>query len=511
MITYRFRWTPAILFALVALRSSPLSGQAGPLGQFEGHGDVGSPKIAGSATYNAVSQEYTLAAGGANMWAARDEFHFVWKRMTGDFILQARVEFVGQGVEAHRKAALIVRSSHEADAPYVDGVVHGDGLTSLQFRRAKGAITEQIESAAKGADVIQIERKGNAYTFSAAKFGDPFASSAISDLSLGDEVFVGLALCSHNPDVVERAIFRDVRVVRPVKDSFVPYRDYIGSVLEILDVQSGWRQIVHRSEQPFEAPNWTRDGSALIYNTSGRAEGRGRLYRFDLATRQPTLIDTGSANRNNNDHVLSFDGTMLGISDQSIAGTGSTIYTVAVGGGTPKRITTLAPSYLHSWSPDGKFLIYTGGRGGEFDVYRTPADGSGPEVNLTNFRGLDDGPEFAPDGQHIYFNSLRSGLMQIWRMQPDGRNPEQLTSDEYNNWFPHLSPDGQWVAFISFPKGIDPSDHPYYKRVYLRLMPASGGAPRVIAYVYGGQGTINVPSWSPDGRMLAFVSNTDVH
>ena len=164
--------------------------------------------------------------------------------------------------------------------------------------------------------------------------------------------------------------------------------------------QSGHRQIIHRSEQPFEAPNWTTDGSALIYNRSGRAEGWGGLYRFDLATRQSTLIDTGVANRNNNDHVLSFDGTMLGISDQSQASGGrSTVYTVPVGGGTPKRITTLSPSYLHSWSPDGKDLIFTGGRNNEFDIYRIPADGSGPEVKLTNFKGLDDGPEFTPDGQ----------------------------------------------------------------------------------------------------------------
>ena len=253
---------------------------------------------------------------------------------------------------------------------------------------------------------MQIERKGQTYTFSAAKFGDPFTTSAISDVPLGDDVLVGLALCSHNPVVTERAIFKDVRLVRPAKDGFVPYRDYIGSVLEILDVQSGRKQVIHRSEQPFEAPNWTRDGRALIYNTSGRTEGwRGRLYRFDLASRQPTLIDTGTNNRNNNDHVLSFDGTMLAISDQSIPGTGSTIFTVPVGGGTPKRITQLAPSYMHGWSPDGKSLVYTGGRNSEFDIYSIAADGSGTEVNLTNSKGLDDGPEFTPDGKFIYFNS----------------------------------------------------------------------------------------------------------
>ena len=486
------------------------SGAARPLGPFDSHEDVGGPKIAGSAVYNPVSQEYSLSAGGVNMWAQRDEFHFVWKRMTGDFILQARLEFLGTGVDPHRKAGWMVRPSLDTDAPYVDGVVHGEGLTSLQFRRTKGAITAQTELATKGPDVIQLERKGGKYIFSAAKYGEPFTSAEIADIDLGDQVYVGLALCSHNPDVTERAIFRDVRIIRPAKDTFVPYRDFIGSVLEILDVQTGHRQVISRSEQPFEAPNWTPDGSALIYNKSGRGDGWGGLYRFDLATRQATLIDTGVANRNNNDHVLSFDGAMLGISDQSQASGGrSTVYTVPVTGGTPKRITTMTPSYLHSWSPDGKDLIFTGGRNNEFDIYRIPADDSGPEVKLTDFTGLDDGPEYTPDGRHIYFNSVRTGTMQIWRMDPDGRHPEQVTSDDYNNWFPHISPDGQWIVMISFPKDVPPADHPYYKRVYLRLMPIAGGTPKVIAYVYGGQGTINVPSWSPDGRMIAFVSNTD--
>jgi regulation of enolase protein 1 (concanavalin A-like superfamily) len=497
----------AVLIGFVAGAIAHAQNQAdSALGEFAGHGDVGAPRIAGSAAYNPLLQEYALAAAGANMWGPRDEFHFVWTRISGDFILQARVELLGNGVDPHRKAGLMVRATAEADAPYVDGVVHGDGLTSLQFRRAKGGATEERPSPLKSADVLQIERRGADYILSAAKFGEPFVATEIADVNLGDEVLVGLVLCSHNADVKERALFSNVRITRPAGEKFTPYRDYLGSVLEVLDVETGRRQVVHRSEQPFEAPNWTTDGRALIYNTSGRGEGRGRLVRFDLETRQGTPIDTGTSNRNNNDHVLSFDGTMLGISDAS-AGQ-SAVYTVPVGGGTPKRITPLTPSYLHGWSPDGTTLVYTGARNKEYDIYAIASDGSGAEVRLTDAKGLDDGPEYTPDGKYIYFNSVRSGTMQIWRMKPDGKDPEQLTNDDWNNWFPHISPDGQSVAFISFPKEVSPSDHPYYKHVLLRLMPAGGGAPRVIAYVYGGQGTINVPSWSPDGRMIAFVSNT---
>jgi TolB protein len=502
------------LVVVAALAASPEFSTAraaeNPLGQFDGHADIGSPKLSGSATFNDASQEYSISAAGVNMWANRDEFHLVWKRLKGDFILQARVELIGKGVDPHRKLGWIARASLDADSPYADAAVHGDGLTSLQFRRTKGGVTEQVQSAVKAPDVIQLERKGNTYTFSAAHFGDLLTPVQVSDLALGDDLFVGLFLCSHNSNVVERAVFRDVRVIRPAKDNFVPYRDYIGSHLEILDVQSGNRQIIHSSKLPFEAPNWTPDGRALIYNSSGRSEARGRLYRFDLATRQAALINTDFANRLNNDHVLSFDGTMAGLSHGSTNHGGrSAIFTVPVQGGTPKLITPLAPSYLHGWSPDGKFLVYTGGRSNEFDIYKIPS-GGGEEIRLTDFKGLDDGPEYTPDGKYIYFNSVRSGTMQLWRMKPDGKDPEQVTNDEFNNWFPHISPDGKWIAFITFPKEVDPADHPYYKRVYLRLMPIEGGAPKVIAYVYGGQGTINVPSWSPDSKMLAFVSNTDM-
>jgi TolB protein len=167
----------------------------------------------------------------------------------------------------------------------------------------------------------------------------------------------------------------------------------------------------------------------------------------------------------------------------------------------------LAPSYLHGWSRNGKFLVYTGARENEFDIYKVPVEG-GEEVRLTTTRGLDDGPEYTPDGRYIYFNSNRSGSMQIWRMNPDGSQQEQVTNDQLNNWFPHISPDGKWIAFVTFSADVGSSDHPYYKNVTLRVMPSGGGNLRVIAYVYGGQGTMNVTSWAPDSRRLAFVSNS---
>jgi TolB protein len=514
----RWSWTTtgAWVAALVAVAAWASWGVAAtrtaerPIGPFEDHGDVGSPRLPGTASWNAVSQEVALSAAGVNMWGSHDELHFAWRRLRGDFIIRAHVRFLGEGVEAHRKAGVIVRSSLDADAPYADAAVHGDGLTSLQFRRTKGAETEEVRSEVSGADVLQLERKGSTLTLSAARFGDLFHTSRVSDLALGDEVYVGLFLCSHNPDVVERAVFSNVRLVRPAKDDFVPYRDFIGSRLEVLDVETGHRQVLSSSPNPFEAPNWTRDGRALVYNGSGRGEGRGRLFRFDLQTRQPSLIDTGTVVENNNDHVLSFDGSRLGISSQSAGGGGSAVYVLPAEGGAPRRVTSLTPSYLHGWSPDGRYLVYTGGRNGEFDIYRIAVEGGGGEERLTDTKGLDDGPEYSPDGRYIYFNSTRSGTMQIWRMKPDGSDPEPVTSDGLNNWFPHVSPDGRRIVFISFPKEVDPSDHPYYKRVYLRLMPVEGGTAKVIAYVYGGQGTINVPSWSPDGRMVAFVSNTDM-
>src|ERR1017187_4326012 len=306
--------------SLFAAGAIPVFSQEHPPGEFDAKPDIGAPKLSGAASYDAANQAYTVSGAGLNMWFTNDQCHFVWKKMQGDFILRTRVEFIGQGAVEHRKIGWIVRPNLDADAPYADCVEHGSGLTSLQFRRAKGANTEEITLSITNADVLQFERKGGTYIFSAAHHGEPFVSAQLPDVDLGNEVYAGLFVCSHNGDVVEKAIFRDVRIIRQAKADFVPYKDYLGSVLEILDVQSGKLEKVYASAQPFEAPNWMKDGHALIYNISGRAEGWGKLTRFDLATKKPSPLNTDPANRNNNDHVLSFDGTMLGISggrDQS--------------------------------------------------------------------------------------------------------------------------------------------------------------------------------------------------
>ena len=501
-----YRRIIAISMGMV-LTTSCLNAQT-RLGVFDSQTDVGRVRHAGKATYDPRLQQYLVTGSGQNMWGERDDFHFVWKRMAGNFILSTRARFIGKGVEEHRKIGWTVRPTLDPTAPHVTAALHGDGLMSLQFRRAAGQVTEENKSADSLPDgdvVIQLERRDGAYIMSVARFGDTLATQQLTtDVPLPDTVYVGLFVCAHNDTVVERASFSNVRITVPPKKDYVAYRDYIGSNLEILDVATGNATIVHQYHGSFQAPNWTLDGKALIYAQEGK------LYRFDIGKRSVKPINTGFATRNNNDHVLSFDGRMLAISNHAPEDSGASIvYTVPTTGGTPKRVTAKGPSYLHGWSPDGRWLVYVGQRNDEFDIYKIPV-GGGEEIRLTSAPGLDDGPEYTPDGRYIYFNSARTGRMQIWRMRPDGSGQEQITNDAFNNWFPHISPDGKSIIFISFPLSVPADDHPFYKHVLLRLMPIGGGPSRVIAYVYGGQGTINVPSWSPDGKRLAFVSNTQL-
>jgi Tol biopolymer transport system component len=335
-------------------------------------------------------------------------------------------------------------------------------------------------------------------------------ASGSTRVTLKEPFYVGLGVCSHDDRVVERAVFSsvDLKVEAP-REAGQSTTATLYSALETISVASTDRRVVYIAPERLEAPNWMPDGKTLLFNRNGHIE------KIPVSGGAPQVLDTGFATRCNNDHLISPDGTQLGISDNSQEEHKSLVYILPISGGAPRRITQKSPSYLHGWSPDGKTLAFVGERNGDFDIHSIPAAG-GEETRLTTAKGLDDGPEYSPDGKFIYFNSGRTGHMQIWRMRADGSEQEQVTFGEGNDWFPHISPDGQWMVFLTYDKSV--SGHPENKDVSLHLMSlkdmgATNAAPNfkdakitVLAKLFGGQGTMNVPSWSPDGKQLAFVS-----
>ena len=271
------------------------------------------------------------------------------------------------------------------------------------------------------------------------------------------------------------------------------------SRVETVDVATGRRTLVAAFDALVEAPNWARDGRLLV-------NSRGRLYWLDGARSRTVPVYTGDCVRCNNDHVLAPSGGEIAFSCHAPHDGLSRVYRVAAAGGRPRLVTPLGPSYLHGWSPDGRTLAYCAERDGAFDVYAAPADG-GPERRLTDAPGLNDGPEFSPDGQEIWFNSVRTGLMQIWRMRADGSEQRRATVETANCWFPHIAPDGSQVAYLAYRQGeVAPDEHPPDRAVEIRVIDRAGGPSRTLAALWGGQGTLNVNSWSPDSRSLAFVS-----
>lgn len=269
------------------------------------------------------------------------------------------------------------------------------------------------------------------------------------------------------------------------------------SALEIVTVATGERQVVHRAPNKLEAPHFSPDGHALYFN------GLGRIQRLALqAGAEPVLIETGFAKRCINDHGISPDGTQLVISDLTETGK-SLMYLLPLGGGEPRRVPVGEPALWHGWSPDGKTLTYCAARNGNYDVYTVPVAG-GAETRLTTAAGNDNGPDYTPDGQWIYYHSNRTGRFDVWRMRPDGSQQEQVTNDDYFNWFPHPSPDGKWIAIISS-KVVPDTGHPPDGEYVLRLLPAGGGAAKELTRFTGGNGSFNVPCWSPDSARLAFA------
>jgi TolB protein len=486
----------ALPFVGIARMKSSAQSAAGSIGIFESHQDIGTVLHAGSVEYNPSTKTYTVSGSGENMWLTADAFQFAWKQASGDVALTADISFLGSGGNEHRKAVLMLRQDLDPDSAYADVALHGNGLTSLQYRDGKGEATHEIQSNISAPKRLRIEKRGDyVYVMLATEDGGPHPSGASMRIPFHGQFYVGIGVCAHYKDVVEKAKFVNVEFETLTQRTNAQQTLY--SSLETIHIASTDRRVVYVTPEHFEAPNWMHDGGSFLFNQ------KGRIYRLPVSGGTPQVIDTGFAIQCNNDHGISPDSTSLAISDQSQEPHRSLVYIVPIGGGAPRRITQNFPSYWHGWSPDGKTLAFVGERNGEFDIYSIPVTG-GDETRLTTAKGLDDGPEYSPDGKYIYFNSERTGIMQIWRMRPDGSEQEQITSDELNNWFPHISPDGKWMVILSYDKNV--TGHPENKDVTLRLMSLSDRKINVLAKLFGGQGTINVPSWSADSRRLAFVS-----
>jgi hypothetical protein len=460
------------------------------IGIFTGHGDVGQPSSIGpgSVTYDAATETYIVTGGGENMWGTADHFHYVWVKVSGDVTLEATVELIGTSPEPHRKACLVIRQSLDPAAPYIDAARHGDGLTSLQWREAKGDVTHEIQSNVVGPSRLRIEKRGD-YV---AMYVDGRPAGGAAKVHLTGEFYVGLAVTAHNAGRLETARFSHVVLGKP---SPVTGRKTLISTLETISLASKDRRVAFVVVQPhrIEAPNWFPDDTRTLYFNS-----KGHFFKLRDGELKP--VDLGSLHEINNDHGVTRDGKTWAFSDQTEFAP-SRIYVVSRG--VTRRVTENAPSYFHGWSPDGQTLVYCGLRNGNFDIYSISVNG-GAETRLTTSPGKDDGPEFSPDGKYIYYNSDRSGSMQVWRMLPDGSGQEQITNDDSDNWFPHISPDGRSMVFLSYDRGV--GDHPENKDVRLRVMNLETKAIDVLAKLFGGQGTINVSSWSPDSQSLAFVS-----
>jgi len=484
------------LAAMLACQATTQPIHAAELGLFESATDVGKIEMKGSSEYLAEKAQYRITGSGKNMWFAEDAFQFLSKELSGDLVFSMEVGWENAGKEPHRKVGAMVRATLDADSPYVDVAVHGDGLIELQYRTVKGGTTYSARTPIPAPATVKLERDGDVFTASVSKAGGPFQTVGAVSLVLTDPVSVGLAVCGHNSTNLETALISNVKLENRLAAPDV--KRVRETSLETLVVATGERKLVYRDRSLFEAPNWSRDGKLFVFNRGGG------IWTLPVNGGEPKQINTGIATKNNNDHGLSFDGQWLAISSGS-GENGSKIYVVSATGGEAREITPTGPSYWHGWSPDGKTLAFCAKRNGNFDVYTIPTAG-GSETRLTEAEGLDDGPEYTADGSKIYFQSERAGgVPKIWRMNPDGTAQEQVTSDEqYADWFPHPSPDGKWLVFVSFDKSVE--GHPFNQNVVLRLMPLAGGKPKVIATLFGGQGTINVPSWSPDSTQIAFVS-----
>ena len=498
------QWSLLLVTAFCFYATSVLSQPAlENLGQFQDQGDFGTILRHGSGHYDSSHGTYTVSGSGANLWFGIDDFHYVWKKMSGDVGLGADIDFIGEKGNAHRKAVLMIRQSLDPHSIYADVARHGDGLTSLQYRDTTGGDTHEVETYGKGPHRVRIEKRGDyAYVFISDASGAMLPSGAAMRVGIGGDFYVGLGVCSHDEHVTETAVFSNV-TIDPLPA--VTAARVLHSTLETVIVASTDRRVRYTAASHFENPNWTPDGSALIFDQDGTLQRfalDNGIHPIDSTVPRSTAathIAIQPEMKVNGNHGISPDGRKLAIGDRDPDGQ-ARIYVVPASGGTPERVTSHGSAFFHGWSPDGKTISFTSQHDGDLET-RTIAVTGGPENRLAQ---KSDGAEFSPDGQWVYFQSDRTGHMQIWRMHPDGSGQEQLLVSDGSDWFPHISPDGKTIAFLAYKPGTqgDPANQDAEICVFSLI----DNKVRTLAKLLGGSGTMNVPSWSPDSKMLAFTS-----
>jgi len=436
------RAAAAAVLALGFVASGIASAQTagGGLGIFDSQSDVGSVVPPGVATFDAATGVYTIRSAGANLWVSVDAFHFVWKKVSGDVSLTADVKLADAGPTAspHRKALLMFRQTLDSDSLYADAAIHGSGETALQYRRNKGDTTQDIAFNIGAPQRLRLEKRGDTITLFLSAHGEPLHQVGASvKLHFDGDFYAGLGVCAHNPDAIEQATFAHVELepltspltpAAPPTSAPAPMALY--STLQTIATDNNARMafVIQTGKGQMEAPNWSRDGKTLIFDRAGKlwtvsaAEG-------DRTIAEATQLDIGNASDCTGSHGLSPDGKWLAMTCTTPDQPGRRVFIVPATGGAPRMVTANPNSYFHSWSPDGKTILFTRSSNGTLNIYAISPDG-GAETALTTGAGVSDDPDFSADGKWIYFNSDRAGGMQIWRMRPDGSQPEQVTFDE---------------------------------------------------------------------------------
>ena len=504
------------------------------LGLFESQSDVGTVTPAGTAKYDPNTGGYTVTAAGANTWYHVDNFHYLWKKVSGDMVLTADVTFPAHTYDhepdPHRKGILMFRQTLDAGGKYVGASWHGSGLIALQFRRERGANSEDVELNIDAPRTVRIEKHGDSFTLFLSKKGEPLQQVGASvTLHLEEPFYVGLGAVSHDVNTTDKVEFSHVSL-QPSAPAAKNLQPSLYSTVQTISINDQFRRaMVVRSVNAYvQSPNWAPDGKSIYVHEGGHIQKIP--YLDPPAGGTPQVIETGKLVGCSGNFGLSPDGKLLAVSCAEAKGALHDVYVLpAAGGGAPhaahgwpgkdtqglrgagtaqrnapRKVTNGATSsYFHAWAPDSRSIAFTRGSAGKADIFTVPVEG-GTEVPLTNDT-INDGPDYSPDGKFIYFDSWRSGGLQIWRMHPDGSAPEQITDDDNLNSSPHVAPDGKTVAFLSEPSRPTTQDSPDIGVTFLKVISAADGLIRTVASFQGNRGSFSMYGWG-DATHLAFVS-----